>query len=45
VSNHDEAPPGVGLTKAVCLLIIALMLGSIAYTAWIAIRNWSHIGV
>lgn len=43
--NHSDAPPGAGLTKAVSLLMIALMLGAVAYAAWIAIRNWSHIGV
>jgi hypothetical protein len=45
VPNHDDVAPGAGLTKALSLLIIALMLGSIAYAAWIAIRNWSHVGV
>ena len=43
--NQVEAPPGAGLTKALSLLVIVLMLGAIAYAAWTAIRNWSHIGV
>jgi hypothetical protein len=45
VPNHSDAPPGAGLIKAVSLLTIALMLVAIAYAGWIAIRNWSHIGV
>lgn len=38
-------PPGAGLTKALSLVLIGLMLGAIAYAAWIAIRYWSDIGV
>jgi hypothetical protein len=45
VPNHGDVAPGAGLTKALSLLMIALMLGSMVYAAWIAIRNWSHIGV
>ena len=37
--------PAAGLTRALSLLVLSLMLGSIIYAAWIAIRNWSHIGV
>jgi hypothetical protein len=45
VPNHSDAPPGAGLIKALSLLMIALMLGAIAFAAWITIRYWSHIGV
>ena len=40
-----ETTPAVGLTRALSLLMIALMLGAIFYAAAIAIRNWSAIGV
>jgi hypothetical protein len=40
-----SSPPAAGITKALAMLVIALMLGSIIYAAYIAIRNWSHIGV
>jgi hypothetical protein len=40
-----SSPPAAGVTKALSALVIALMLGAIIYAAWIAIRNWSHIGV
>ena len=40
-----SSPPAAGVTKALSVLVIALMLGSIIYAACIAIRNWSHIGV
>jgi len=43
--NHFDAPPGIGLVRVLCLLTIALMLGAIAYAAWIAIRYWGDIGV
>jgi hypothetical protein len=43
--NHNDAPPGASLTKALSLLMMALMLGAIGYAAWIAMRYWSHIGV
>ena len=45
VPHQVDAPPRAGLTKALSLLIIALMLGAIIYATAIAIRNWSHIGV
>jgi len=45
VPNYSDAPPGAGLTKALSLLMIALMLGAIGYAAWIAMRYWRHIGV
>lgn len=38
-------PPAQGLIKTLSLVVMALMLVSIVYAAWIAIRNWSHIGV
>ena len=40
-----DAPPRAGLTKALSLFIIVLMLAAIVYATAIAIRNWSAIGV
>lgn len=40
-----SSPPAAGVTKALAVLVIALMLVAIVYATWIAIRNWSHIGV
>jgi hypothetical protein len=45
VRNHSDAPPAAGLTRALSLFMIALMLGAIAYAAWITIRYWKDIGV
>jgi hypothetical protein len=45
VPNDSETSPGAGLTRGLSLLVIALMAGAIGYTAWIVLRNWSHIGV
>lgn len=36
---------GSGLTRALTVLVLVLMLGAILYSGWIAIQNWSHIGV
>ncbi len=36
---------GTGLTRALTLLVLVLMLAAILYSGWIAIQNWSHIGV
>lgn len=38
-------PPAVGLTRALSLAVIALMLGAIAYSLWIVILNWNYISV
>ena len=43
--NQTEVPPEAGFLRALCLLTIALILGSVCYTVWIVVRNWSHIGV
>ena len=40
-----SSPPAAGVTKALLWLVIALMVVAIIYAVWIAIRNWSHIGV
>lgn len=45
VPEPSESPPAAGLTRILSLVMIALMLGSIIYAAWIALVNWSHIGV
>jgi hypothetical protein len=45
VPDQVDAPPGAGVTKALSLFIIVLMLAAIAYAGLIAVRNWSAIGV
>lgn len=46
MSDPTRSPvPAAGLGRALSLLVLALMVGSILFAAWIAIRNWSHIGV
>ena len=40
-----STPPAASLTKALAALVIVLMLVAIVYATWIAILNWSHIGV
>ena len=45
VPTQVDTPPGAGVTKALSLLMIALMLAAIIYTASIAVRNWSAIAV
>lgn len=43
----EPLPPrqAVRLTRALLLLMLLLMLAAIVYSTWIAIRNWTHIGV
>lgn len=43
--DAGNAPPAAALTRALSLVIVALMLVAAVYATWIAIRNWSHIGV
>ena len=45
VPTQVETPPRAGLTRALSLLTIVLMLGAIAYAVWIVLENWSAIGV
>ena len=33
------------LQRALCILVVALMVAATLYTAWIAISNFSRIGV
>ena len=44
---HETLPsvPAPGLTRALFLVILLLMLGALVYTAWIAISNAGLIGV
>lgn len=44
---HEMLPPvpARGLTRALFLLILLLMLGALVYTAWIAISYAGQIGV
>ena len=43
--THSDVPPGTGLTRALSVVMIVLMLGAIIYASWIVLRNWHHIGV
>jgi hypothetical protein len=43
--SQPHVPPAAGLSRTLSLVMIALMLGAIAYAAWIALRYWSDIGV
>lgn len=45
VPTQVDTPPGAGVTKALSLLMIVLMLAAIVYTAAIAIRYWGTITV
>ena len=38
-------PPAWTLTRALCLLILLLMLIGIVYAGWIVLVNWSSITV
>lgn len=40
-----SSQPAAGVTKALAALVLVLMLVAIVYATWIAILNWSHIGV
>lgn len=39
------AVPALGLTRALFLLILALMLGALVYTGWLTIADIGRIGV
>jgi len=42
----DSPPLGAPvLTRSLCALIVAIMIGVVFYVAWIAISNFSRIGV
>jgi uncharacterized protein HemX len=43
--SQSEIPSGSGLTRALCLLTIALILAAVVYSLWIAVRYWSQISV
>jgi hypothetical protein len=43
--SQPNVPPAAALSRALSLVMIVLMLGAIAYAAWIAIRYWNDIGV
>ena len=46
VSEPDlSSPPAASVTRPLAGLVIVLMLVAVVYATWIAIRNWSHIGV
>lgn len=40
-----STPPAATVTRVLAGLVMSLMLVAIIYATWIAIRNWSHIGV
>ena len=42
----DSPPIGATLlTRSLCALIVAIMIAVVFYVAWIAISNFSRIGV
>ena len=41
----SPARPATGLTRALCLLILALMAAAAAYGSVMALRNYNHISV
>ena len=45
MADFAPVPPAVGLTKALSLVIIVLILAAAGYAAWIAVVNWNAIGV
>ena len=38
-------PARPGLERALCLLVVAIMIIAVIYAAWISIGNFSRIGV
>ncbi len=38
-------PPGRALTRGLCLLILALLLAALAYTAWAALSYGGRVSV
>lgn len=44
-TSPDAHAPAARLSRVLSLVVIALMVAAIAYSGWIALRNWSHIGV
>lgn len=48
MENSSAAPSGsraASLTRALCLLVMALMVAAAAYGASMAVKYYSHIGV
>ncbi len=44
--SSDSPPLGsTALTRALCVLIVVIMIAAVLYTAWIGIINFSRIGV
>lgn len=40
-----ESARGAGITKALSLVMIALIVVAVVYATWIVIVNWNYIGV
>lgn len=38
-------PAGFGVTRVLALVVLALMLVAVAYSAWIGVRYFGRIGV
>jgi hypothetical protein len=45
MSSVSSAPGNTVLTRALCMLIVAIMVAAVIYSAWIGISNFSRIGV
>ena len=41
----DQPVLGVGLTRALCLVVFIVMLAALVYAAWIGVINYSRIHV
>lgn len=37
--------PALGLTRALCVVVVALMVAAMAYAAWLALRYYGRIHV
>ena len=45
MSFVSSPPANTALTRALCMLIVVIMVAAVIYTAWIGISNFSRIGV
>jgi hypothetical protein len=45
MSSDSPSTGNTALTRALCALIVVIMIAAVLYTAWIGISNFSRIGV
>jgi hypothetical protein len=41
----ETLTPGTGLTRALCIVVFAVMFAALLYAAWIGVSNFSRIHV